>query len=166
MGTHKLFSCFAAFFLLLGFSTASSISGGIFTSSAATGRNLLQTKKACPVNIEFLNYTIITSQCKGPKFPAKECCSAFKELACPYAEQINDLTTNCANTMFSYINIYGKYPPSLFSSECREGKDGLACPALSPLASQNANASDGLICNPWLQLMAAAGFLVVLLMCL
>ncbi|GMJ16022.1 LORELEI-LIKE-GPI-ANCHORED PROTEIN 1 [Hibiscus trionum] len=166
MRTHKLFSCFAAFFLFLGFSASSSISGGIFTSSTATGRNLLQAQKACPVSFEYLNYTIITSQCKGPKFPAKDCCSAFKELACPYAQHINDLTTDCATILFSYINIYGKYPPGLFSSECREGKEGLACPALPPSASQNANGGDLRICNPSLRLMAAACFLVFLFMLL
>jgi hypothetical protein len=29
--------------------------------------------------------------------------------------------------MFSYINLYGKYPPGLFAHECREGKLGLSC---------------------------------------
>ncbi|KAG5376087.1 hypothetical protein IGI04_040683 [Brassica rapa subsp. trilocularis] len=64
---------------------------------------------ACPVNFEFMNYTIITSQCKGPKYPPKKCCSAFKEFACPYADQLNDFRNDCATTMFSYINLYEKY---------------------------------------------------------
>ncbi|XVE80646.1 hypothetical protein DITRI_Ditri14bG0155700 [Diplodiscus trichospermus] len=165
MGREKLLSCFAVFFLLLGVSASTSISDGVFDSFLSTGRNLLQTKKACPVNFEFLNYTIITSKCKGPQYPPDSCCSAFKEFACPYAEQINDLTTDCASTMFSYINLYGKYPPGLFASECREGKEGLACPALSPSASENANGSQ-LICNPSLLLMATAGLLVFLFMLL
>lgn len=84
---------------------------------------------ACPVNFELKNYTVITSQCKKPDFPAKECCDAFKEFACPYADNINDVTTDCASVMFNYINIYGKYPPGLFANECREGKEGLACPS-------------------------------------
>jgi hypothetical protein len=79
------------------------------------------------VNFEFLNYTIITSKCKGPQYPAALCCSAFKEFACPYADQLNDGTNDCASTMFSYINLYGKYPPGLFASECKEGKEGLEC---------------------------------------
>ncbi|KAB1994953.1 hypothetical protein ES319_D13G130000v1 [Gossypium barbadense] len=87
---------------------------------------------ACPIEFEFLNYTIITSECKGPKYPANRCCAAFKKFACPYAKQINDLTTDCASTMFSYINLYGKYPPGLFAAECREGKRGLKCPKSAP----------------------------------
>lgn len=29
--------------------------------------------------------------------------------------------------MFSYINLYGKYPPGLFANECKEGNLGLEC---------------------------------------
>ena len=76
-----------------------------------------------------MNYTVITSKCKGPQYPAKLCCEGFKEFACPFVEQINDGTNDCATTMFSYINLYGKYPPGLFASECREGKEGLECSA-------------------------------------
>ncbi|XP_050368700.1 GPI-anchored protein LLG1 [Argentina anserina] len=131
--------CFATvfFFILLGLPASSSssptfISDGIFESQASIGRNLLQAKKGCPVNFEFLNYTIITSQCKGPRYPAKPCCASFKELACPYTDVLNDLTNECASIMFSYINLYGNYPPGLFANECREGKLGLECPALPP----------------------------------
>ncbi|CAH8320547.1 unnamed protein product [Eruca vesicaria subsp. sativa] len=95
----------------------------------------------CTVNFEFMNYTVITSQCKGPRFPAKECCSSFKDFACPYAEEIDDLTTNCASTMFNYINIYGKYPPGLFANQCREGKEGLECPAMPPNSEADLNAA-------------------------
>ena len=93
------------------------------------------------MSFEFLNYTIITSKCKGPNYPPNLCCPAFKEFACPYADALNDLTNDCASTMFSYINLYGKYPPGLFASECREGKEGLACPALAPSASANESGS-------------------------
>ncbi|KAF8729625.1 hypothetical protein HU200_014090 [Digitaria exilis] len=79
------------------------------------------------MNFEFQNYRIITDKCKGPKFPADQCCSAFKEFACPFRDYINDDSTDCASAMFSYINLYGKYPPGLFSNMCREGKNGLAC---------------------------------------
>ncbi|KAJ8423782.1 hypothetical protein Cgig2_018441 [Carnegiea gigantea] len=82
---------------------------------------------ACPVSFENLNYTIITSRCKGPKYPPKECCNAFKDFACPYADELNDPQNNCATTMFSYINLYGKYPPGLFANECRDSKRGLEC---------------------------------------
>lgn len=115
---------------------------------------------ACPVNFEFLNYTIITSKCKGPQFPPDKCCSAFKEFACPYADQINDLTTDCATTMFSYINLYGKYPPGLFASECREGKRGLECPASAPTQSANASRSQ-ITCNSSPLLMFTAAFLIL-----
>ncbi|XWS09569.1 hypothetical protein CRYUN_Cryun39dG0001500 [Craigia yunnanensis] len=165
MGREKFFTWFAVLFMLLGVSTSTSISDGVLHSFTSTGRNLLQAKKACSVNFEFLNYTIITSQCKGPQYPPDRCCSAFKEFACPYVEQINDLTTDCASIMFSYINLYGRYPPGLFASECREGKEGLACPALPPSTSENASCSQ-LICNPSMLLMATAGSVIFVFMLL
>lgn len=76
-----------------------------------------------------MNYTIITSKCKGPQYLPDPCCLSLKEFACPYTEQLNDLTNDCATTMFSYINLYGKYPPGLFAYECHEGKEGLDCSA-------------------------------------
>jgi hypothetical protein len=79
------------------------------------------------MNFEFQNYTIITSKCKGPKFPADQCCGAFKQFACPFRDYINDDSSDCSSAMFSYINLYGKYPPGLFANICREGKKGLAC---------------------------------------
>lgn len=116
------------------------------------------------MNFEFLNYTVITSQCKGPKFPAKECCGSFKEFACPYAEEINDLTTDCASTMFSYINLYGRYPPGLFSSECREGKEGLACPDGGQLSTSQNESNGQMITSSSLKVLAAVGFLVLLVL--
>ncbi|ONK61872.1 uncharacterized protein A4U43_C08F34450 [Asparagus officinalis] len=117
------------------------ISDAALQAQRSTGRNLLQTRKSCSVNFEFMNYTIITSKCKGPLYPAKLCCDALKDFACPYADEINDVTNECASTMFSYINLYGKYPPGLFASECKEDKIGLVCPAESPKAAQDADAS-------------------------
>jgi hypothetical protein len=118
------------------------------------------------VNFEFLNYTIITSKCKGPLYPADACCGAFTEFACPYVDVINDLTNDCASTMFSYINLYGKYPPGLFSSECRGGKEGLACPASPPSVSAKlANDSTGgtqIMCYPYPLQMLTAGSLLLL----
>ncbi|XP_059443185.1 GPI-anchored protein LLG1 [Corylus avellana] len=133
-------------FLLMGFSVSSSspstfISDSIFGSHASSGRNLLQARKACTVNFEFLNYTIITSKCKGPQYLAVPCCAAFLEFACPYADVLNDLTNDCASTMFSYINLYGRYPAGLFASECRGGKEGLECPAIPPSVSASDNSS-------------------------
>ncbi|GLT83773.1 hypothetical protein SLE2022_020440 [Rubroshorea leprosula] len=149
--------CFlAVIFLFMGLSvsssssSASSISDAVLKSyiSSAKSRTLLQAPKECPVNFEVLNYTIITSKCKGPTYPASSCCAALKEFACPYTDQINDLSNNCATTMFSYISQNGHYPPGLFSSVCKEGKLGLACPADSPSAkSATANHAGG-ICSP------------------
>ncbi|KAI4307540.1 hypothetical protein L6164_030716 [Bauhinia variegata] len=102
------------------------ISDAVLDSQQHIGRSLLQAKKGCPVNFEFLNYTIITSKCKGPH----------------------------------YINLYGKYPPGLFASECREGKEGLECPALPPSTSTNDTANQIMHC-PSLLLMLTAGFLVL-----
>ncbi|XP_074590672.1 GPI-anchored protein LLG1-like [Curcuma longa] len=118
------------------------ISDNALESRGSAGRSLLQAQSSCSIDFENLNYTVITSQCKGPQYPAKLCCTAFKEFACPHADQLNDGRNDCATTMFSYINLYGKYPPGLFASECREGAEGLACDALPP-ASDNADASTG-----------------------
>lgn len=117
------------------------------------------------MNFEFQDYTIITNQCKGPKYPPDLCCPAFKKFACPFADDFNDLTNDCASTMFSYINLHGKYPPGLFASICREGKDGLECPAQSQSPSQSDNVSSSLTTSkppPLLHILTAA-FLVVLL---
>ncbi|MCO5613242.1 hypothetical protein L7F22_067518 [Adiantum nelumboides] len=92
-------------------------------------RRLLQVLTPCPVNFQDQNYTIILSECKGPSYAANACCAAFLKFACPFAEQINDNTTDCASTMFTYINIYGRYPPGLFANECRGDDKGLPCPA-------------------------------------
>ncbi|XP_020699768.1 GPI-anchored protein LLG1 [Dendrobium catenatum] len=105
------------------------ISGGVLQGHGSISRNLLQAKQSCPINFEFMNYKIITDKCKGPQYLPGPCCSALKEFACPYTDQLNDLTNDCATTMFSYINLYGKYPPGLFAYECREGKEGLDCSA-------------------------------------
>ncbi|CAB4312259.1 unnamed protein product [Prunus armeniaca] len=150
----------------MGFPASSSsptfISDGIFESQASIGRNLLQAKKGCPVNFEFLNYTVITSRCKGPRYPAVQCCAAFKELACPYTDVLNDLTNECASIMFSYINLYGNYPPGLFANECHEGKEGLLCPALPPSTSADDVNGVHSTFNRSPLLMLTAGFVVLL----
>lgn len=130
--------CFSAviFFILMGFATSSFIPDYIFESHGSTARTLLQAKKNCPVNFENQNYTIITSQCKGPQYPPKLCCTAFTEFACPFLDDLKDLSNDCATTMFSYINLYGKYPPGLFANECHGDKEGLICPAPPPNANK------------------------------
>ncbi|XP_044475615.1 GPI-anchored protein LLG1-like [Mangifera indica] len=93
----------------------------VFGSHA--GRNLGQAKNDCPVDFKSLDFTILTSQCKGPKFAPASCCKAFKEYACPYADAINDPTTDCAAVLFNYIRQMGHYPPGVFRAQCREGKN-------------------------------------------
>ncbi|KAL0362988.1 UNVERIFIED_CONTAM: GPI-anchored protein LLG1 [Sesamum calycinum] len=122
MGLSQI-KCCLILVVCLSLSTALSastfISDGIFGSSVLGERRLLQAKKPCPVNFEFQNYTIITSMQRTAR-PTNLCCSALKDFACPFADEINDITNDCASTMFSYINLYGKYPPGLFASECRK----------------------------------------------
>ncbi|XP_052207286.1 GPI-anchored protein LLG1 isoform X8 [Diospyros lotus] len=119
--------------------------GDVFGDRVSIGRNLLQAMKACPINFEFLNYTIITSKCKAPRYPADMCCAALAEFACPYADELNDLSNDCASTMFSYIDLYGEYPPGLFANECKGDKNGLPCPASSPAESPNDDGSHFII---------------------
>ncbi|KAJ8433651.1 hypothetical protein Cgig2_002322 [Carnegiea gigantea] len=80
----------------------------------------------CPVDFGKLDYVVLTSQCKGPKYPAGPCCSAFKEFACPYADLLNDPSNNCATSMFNYIHQY--YPPGIFAEECPDSERGVECP--------------------------------------
>ncbi|GAB2233881.1 hypothetical protein Droror1_Dr00003112 [Drosera rotundifolia] len=125
---------FVVLFVLASFGSATFISDAVFESRGLTGRSLLQARRGCPVDFENQNYIILTSQCKGPQYSAKLCCTAFTEFACPFAAELNDMQNDCATTMFSYINLVGKYPPGLFANECKEGKEGLTC-------SQNSTAN-------------------------
>ncbi|XP_074592126.1 GPI-anchored protein LLG1-like [Curcuma longa] len=125
-----------------GLAAASSfISDDALVSHGARGRSLLQATTSCPVSFEFMNYTIITSRCKGPLYPADQCCGALADFACPYSVEINDLTNNCAQIMFSYIHNYGNYPPGLFANECHGGKLGISCTASAP-QSQISSSTD------------------------
>ncbi|KAF3531453.1 hypothetical protein DY000_02038722 [Brassica cretica] len=110
-----------------------------FESHPATSRALLQAKTPCKEDFASKNYTIITSKCKGPNYPAKACCSAFKDFACPFAEALNDEKADCASTMFSYINIYGRYPPGIFANMCKEGKEGLDCSNVTATSSAHSS---------------------------
>ncbi|KAJ8762088.1 hypothetical protein K2173_006752 [Erythroxylum novogranatense] len=126
-------SCFLVlcFFLLIGIATSSSlISYDLFEGHGQPGgRSLLQMTKNCNVSFENADYSVLTSKCKGPTYPPEQCCGAFKEFACPYRDALNDVESDCATAMFSYINLYGKYPPGLFANLCKEGKEGLDCDA-------------------------------------
>ncbi|KAJ7948306.1 GPI-anchored protein LORELEI-like [Quillaja saponaria] len=163
MGSIRCLNHVLCLFLLTSLATASTfLSNDVFDSPGSTSRSLLQVKKACGVDFENQNYSILTSQCKGPQYPPKVCCQAFKEFACPFVDQINDLASDCAATMFSYININGKYPPGLFSSQCEEGKEGLDCSQIK-LANETATSNAGQIAaSQSTLLMTTAGFLVFL----
>ena len=111
-------------------------------SAAAAGRLIwFASGTDCPVSFQDANYTVITSRCKGPLYQPTLCCGALKDFACPYSTYINDVSTNCAATMFSYINLYGKYPPGLFANTCHEGDKGLACPEDTPQIEPGQKAS-------------------------
>lgn len=128
MGFQKFFLLFL-FFLLVGLpsSCSSCIKNDVVEAHVQTGRALLQQQGNCPIDFERENYTIITSQCKGPHYNSTICCNAFKQLACKHAQEINNVQNGCATTMFNYINLYGKYPPGLFANMCKEDKEGLNC---------------------------------------
>ncbi|KAL9235262.1 hypothetical protein vseg_010036 [Gypsophila vaccaria] len=162
-----MMSIILPFFLIFTLSFPSfAFASHAFISSSALGtdqvveprisasRALLQAQKPCPINFENQNYTIITSRCKGPRYPASSCCDAFKDFACKFADQLNDLTNQCAQTMFSYINLNGGYPPGLFANECKDSKRGLECGSVASGVPANA--------VPQLFFVSAAAFLFVL----
>ncbi|PSS14459.1 GPI-anchored protein [Actinidia chinensis var. chinensis] len=148
------------FALLAGLASSTFISDNVFESDGSTGRTLLQAKTACTEDFESKNYTIITSQCKGPKYQATSCCAALKKFACPFSDKINDLKTDCAPTMFSYINMFGNYPPALFASLCSEGKEGLSCTDDEVNAGKTNGVPLRFAQSP--MLMLTAGFLISL----
>ncbi|XP_015693918.1 GPI-anchored protein LLG1-like [Oryza brachyantha] len=114
------------FFLLLSPPILSDGMLQVMSGGSMIRRNLLQTKKDCPVNFGTQNYSGITSSCKSP-WPPDLCCPPFTEFACNFTQYLNDGSNSCAETMFSYLNLIGGYPPDLFASECRGDKDGLPC---------------------------------------
>ncbi|XP_052177262.1 GPI-anchored protein LLG3-like [Diospyros lotus] len=117
------------FAFLAGLASSATISNGVLQSHGMTARALLQVKSDCSIDFEHQNYTIITSQCKGPRYETTICCKAFRQFACPFTNELNDDKSNCANTMFGYINTFGKYPPGLFASLCIDTTNdkGLGC---------------------------------------
>ncbi|XP_009794220.1 GPI-anchored protein LLG1-like [Nicotiana sylvestris] len=133
MGFKKCFFLFL-FFLLVGLASPSPfyIKNDVLEARVQTGRALLQQQGNCPVDFEKENYTIVTSQCKGPHYNETLCCNAFKQLACNHMDEINDVQNGCATIMFNYINLYGKYPPGLFANMCKEDKKGLNCDNITP----------------------------------
>ncbi|TVU09973.1 hypothetical protein EJB05_43473 [Eragrostis curvula] len=169
MGLHRGVALRAAVLAaVLGFAAAGFISNDALLQHEhdGTGRSLLQVKKGddCPVSFEGANYTLVTSRCKGPLYQPSLCCGALKDFACPYSTYINDVSTNCAATMFSYINIYGKYPPGLFSNTCHEGDKGLQCPDDVPQIQPGQTASSGAAAAPTAATALTAGAAAFLLL--
>ncbi|OEL29102.1 hypothetical protein BAE44_0009879 [Dichanthelium oligosanthes] len=70
----------------------------------------------------------VIRNCRGMP-SAERCCGAFKNLACPYSDLINDNSENgCASAMFWEITVRGRLRPGLFSQLCAEGSFGMQCP--------------------------------------
>ncbi|KMZ57037.1 hypothetical protein ZOSMA_8G01860 [Zostera marina] len=143
-----MYCCTATRFLqlaLLFFVTTSVVSADDdlidFSSCGNGGRHLLQEKKPCSVNFEMMNYTNILTQCKAPRYSREKCCPAFKQLICPYSDEINDLTTNCASTMYSYLNAKGPYPAGFFANSCTDIKEGMDCTGYQNTSDQTSAAS-------------------------
>ncbi|KAB2042326.1 hypothetical protein ERO13_D02G180100v2 [Gossypium hirsutum] len=133
MGLNSLNLSFWFLVCVFRFASASThVSYDALVAHETTGRNLLQATKSCDEDFTKKNYTIITSRCKGPEYPKKNCCGALTDFACPFSVKVNDLNSDCARTMFSYINLYGKYPPGLFAHLCQGGQKGLSCDADPP----------------------------------
>ncbi|KAI3994897.1 hypothetical protein MKX01_039213 [Papaver californicum] len=139
---HCCFSTVAIFLFFTGLTSSNFISDDIFKPHAVIGRTLLQLNKACPVDFENQNYTIITSQCKGPRYPPKQCCSAFKEFACPYADELNDLNNVCSSTVFSYITPDTGNTGEISAISAEIDYTGLDYPS-DPPGSSNSNPNKG-----------------------
>ncbi|PHT77460.1 hypothetical protein T459_20982 [Capsicum annuum] len=91
----------------------------------------------------------------------------FCRLPVPLQSYVNDLTTDCADTMFSYIMLHGPYPPGLFASVCKGDKDGLPCPDVAPPPSDSANVNiSPMSCRLSPVLMIATALTVLLLLLL
>lgn len=97
--------------------------------------------------------------------PSQTMLWCFCTVCLPFSDLLNDLSYECSATMFSYINLRGKYPPGLFASMCTGTKQGLDCPRLAPSQSTNDDANSSQInckLSP-VQIMATAFMWVLLL---
>ncbi|KAE9593015.1 hypothetical protein Lal_00028962 [Lupinus albus] len=147
MGPNALFSSILSMFFLATLASASTfLSDNIFNKSEVShGRALIEDEplKVCSIDFEKQNYTILTSKCKRPNYSPKMCCEAFKQFACPFAEYINEMSTDCAPAMFYYINLHGHYPQGLFANNCREGPEGLDCTLIKPVMISHSSIHHG-----------------------
>ncbi|GER42415.1 forms aploid and binucleate cells 3 [Striga asiatica] len=164
MGSSRALLHLIFFFLVLCSTSSSYISNEVLEPHGSIGRSILQQKSTCPVDFENMNYTVITSQCKGPNYTPERCCNPLKELVCPIKDQFNDLKTNCADTFFSYINLYGKYPPGLFAALCKEGEKGLDCSNVPDQPSRSTPNQSGALSSSAYSITMAMVFVILLIM--
>uniref|UniRef100_A0A0D9W6S5 GPI-anchored protein LLG1-like domain-containing protein n=1 Tax=Leersia perrieri TaxID=77586 RepID=A0A0D9W6S5_9ORYZ len=81
----------------------------------------------CPVRFDLMKgYESLGAKCKKPP-PKKECCAAFKALACPHNKLLNDVNNGCADEMFYLIQTKGKLQPGTIFDNCIEGAHGMKC---------------------------------------
>ncbi|XP_039071622.1 GPI-anchored protein LLG3-like [Hibiscus syriacus] len=125
------FSFLVFFFLVLGFASSSThISHRVLQAQKTDMRGVPEFSIPCKHDFKNMNYTIITSKCKGPESSKKDCCDALLAFACPIADIINDDKTDCAALMFCTIRQHGDYPPSMFINMCKNGTHALNCPEM------------------------------------
>ncbi|XP_060189116.1 GPI-anchored protein LLG1-like [Lycium barbarum] len=125
-------SCFFLFFFFLADGLASSSPSYISYDALNVHmrRGLLErfmVKNDCPIDFEKEDFSVLTNQCKGPNYNPVTCCNGIKQIACRYAEEINDENNRCAQGMNYFINKKGGYPMGLFSNMCRDDREGLNC---------------------------------------
>ncbi|KAK4733408.1 hypothetical protein R3W88_007669 [Solanum pinnatisectum] len=94
------------------------------------GRGLLEkfyVKNDCPVEFEKEDLSPLIGICKGPYYNPLVCCNGFVQIACKYAELINNVDNGCSNDLFYVLNKHGGYPNNLFAQICKGDKEGLPC---------------------------------------
>lgn len=94
------------------------------------GRGLLEkfyVKDNCPVDFAKEDLSSLTSVCKGPYYNPLVCCGGFTQIACKYAQIINNVDNGCATGLFYVLNKQGGYPNNLFGQICKGDDEGLAC---------------------------------------
>uniref|UniRef100_A0A0D9W6S6 GPI-anchored protein LLG1-like domain-containing protein n=1 Tax=Leersia perrieri TaxID=77586 RepID=A0A0D9W6S6_9ORYZ len=147
MGTAIILLCCVSLFVVVSSAAeaevpqdgANFLSEAVLASSTAThemsekARKLFVPSKdnvtgsPCPVRFEKVKgFEELGDTCK--KRP-KNCCAAFKKLACPHSKVLNNPNNGCAEDLFYFIFHRGKLNPETFTfaDKCKEGPDGLAC---------------------------------------
>ncbi|KAH0685441.1 hypothetical protein KY290_016710 [Solanum tuberosum] len=127
-------SCFFLFFFFLAIGLASSspnhISYDALNAHMLGGRGLLEkfyVKNDCPVEFEKEDLSPLIGTCKGPYYNPLVCCNGFTQIACKYAELINNVDNGCSTDLFYVLNKQGGYPNNLFAQICKGDKEGLPC---------------------------------------